>query len=645
MRRLRKGLGIMLTVVMLATSVKVMSVKAEPGKSITGQNGEIVTEEVLVSEAEEFNAFASEEGEHFVAYPISVEVYENVDNIAAGIVEAKTDYKEYTLFAVDLELLDEYGYSIAHDPNEWYELKPIDGSKELLVISGDGRGYYCEVPSRIEQGMAYAKFSNNFAIVAIIQYEVKDDGDDDDDDDDSSAATSSVASKSIIVHAAPEQKIVLEVPAVDGYTYEWKKRVYDGTDYTWEIIENASDATYEIVASDRYSAYACFAYLQGDSKPSKVTNFSINADNGLKVQAADGKYGILAYPGQTVSLKVEVSAVDKDGLTYEWSSNGGYVNEDGVWQSFNGDWVIEAANGNECQIKALSAEEAFRAYICNCTVTDKYGNQTYTYFTIETVQDLIVQTSTTVSSETVDDACKDLKNQDNDRLIIQLQEDEAVEALDKIEETYKEAHDIVEEIPTSTVEEIPQDNIKVTGAALNVDSGTVGLKVDQTDAEPQIDEAQIKVKNVVPFDMHVVATQADGTNVDFSEELDIPVTVTLPIPESIDIDRVKLLHDQGDGTMEEVAIKIDKENRTATFTVTHFSLFAFVDEFLAQLGDINGDGEVNAKDRMYLARALAGWDGYTVPSVELADFNSDGEVNAKDRMYLARKLAGWDGYQ
>ena len=31
--------------------------------------------------------------------------------------------------------------------------------------------------------------------------------------------------------------------------------------------------------------------------------------------------------------------------------------------------------------------------------------------------------------------------------------------------------------------------------------------------------------------------------------------------------------------------------------------------------------------------------------VELADFNGDREVNAKDRMYLARKLAGWEGYE
>lgn len=63
------------------------------------------------------------------------------------------------------------------------------------------------------------------------------------------------------------------------------------------------------------------------------------------------------------------------------------------------------------------------------------------------------------------------------------------------------------------------------------------------------------------------------------------------------------------------------------------------------LGDMNGDNTVDAKDRMYLARALAGWSGYTLPGVELADLTDDGKVDAKDRMYLARKLAGWSGYE
>ena len=171
-----------------------------------------------------------------------------------------------------------------------------------------------------------------------------------------------------------------------------------------------------------------------------------------------------------------------------------------------------------------------------------------------------------------------------------------------------EAHDITEKVPESAVTEIPADKIEMTGAALNVESGTVMLVVDQTEGVPKVDLTQYR--NVIPFDMSVVAKQADGTEVDFSKELSIPVTVTLPIPSQINVNNVKILHQQFDGTMEEVDAKIDKANRTATFTVTHFSVFAFVDELLAQLGDINGDGEVNAKDRMYLARKVAGWDGY-----------------------------------
>ena len=61
-------------------------------------------------------------------------------------------------------------------------------------------------------------------------------------------------------------------------------------------------------------------------------------------------------------------------------------------------------------------------------------------------------------------------------------------------------------------------------------------------------------------------------------------------------------------------------------------------------GDCDGNGEFNRADRIYLARALAGWEGYQVPDPEVADFNGDGEVDRGDRIYLARVLAGWEGY-
>ena len=64
----------------------------------------------------------------------------------------------------------------------------------------------------------------------------------------------------------------------------------------------------------------------------------------------------------------------------------------------------------------------------------------------------------------------------------------------------------------------------------------------------------------------------------------------------------------------------------------------------ALLGDCNGDGVLDRQDRMYLARALAGWENYEIPGTAVADLNVDGVVDRQDRMYLARNLAGWEGY-
>lgn len=69
-----------------------------------------------------------------------------------------------------------------------------------------------------------------------------------------------------------------------------------------------------------------------------------------------------------------------------------------------------------------------------------------------------------------------------------------------------------------------------------------------------------------------------------------------------------------------------------------------LDENGISSGDVNGDGEIKAKDRMMLTRYLAKWLSYENINMTSADVNKDGEVNAKDRMILTRHLAKWNGY-
>ncbi len=65
------------------------------------------------------------------------------------------------------------------------------------------------------------------------------------------------------------------------------------------------------------------------------------------------------------------------------------------------------------------------------------------------------------------------------------------------------------------------------------------------------------------------------------------------------------------------------------------------------LGDVDGNGTVNTRDRIILTRYLANWEGYDEEDVDLlaADVNQDGIVNTKDRIILTRHLANWIGYE
>lgn len=64
------------------------------------------------------------------------------------------------------------------------------------------------------------------------------------------------------------------------------------------------------------------------------------------------------------------------------------------------------------------------------------------------------------------------------------------------------------------------------------------------------------------------------------------------------------------------------------------------------LGDVNGDGVVNGKDRLLLTRWLAKWPEALAEGINeaAADVNCDGKINGQDRLILTRHLARWTEY-
>lgn len=64
--------------------------------------------------------------------------------------------------------------------------------------------------------------------------------------------------------------------------------------------------------------------------------------------------------------------------------------------------------------------------------------------------------------------------------------------------------------------------------------------------------------------------------------------------------------------------------------------------YLAQLGDLRIDGNLNTKDSGYLQNVLAGTEGYSTPPLCVADINGDGKITSDDYDVLRKYMANWD---
>ncbi|MCM1325155.1 MAG: LysM peptidoglycan-binding domain-containing protein [Bacteroidales bacterium] len=114
---------------------------------------------------------------------------------------------------------------------------------------------------------------------------------------------------------------------------------------------------------------------------------------------------------------------------------------------------------------------------------------------------------------------------------------------------------------------VKAEDISVVGAGLNAASGqSVGLEVS-------VPEQKVPVNYAKSVQLDIRLTRG-GESV---HELDIPVTITLPIPSGLDAARLVILHYNEDGGCERVNFRLSGDG-TVTFTVSSFSTFAFAQE-------------------------------------------------------------------
>ena len=130
--------------------------------------------------------------------------------------------------------------------------------------------------------------------------------------------------------------------------------------------------------------------------------------------------------------------------------------------------------------------------------------------------------------------------------------------------------------------------IQVTGAALTaLDAASAGTSQDQVLA------AKLTVKEsgntygytpgnslVLSIKLSVVDTKNNNQVVEGKENIQpsAPIRVTMPIPDGMDPDNMKLIHVLGDGTREELPFDYEEEDMTVTFLISSLSDYIFTEE-------------------------------------------------------------------
>lgn len=421
-------------------------------------------------------------------------------------------------------------------------------------------------------------------------------------------------------------KVIVEADDVSKMLYQWA--VYNG-EGEYVSIEGEMSDMLSIKAYTKQQ-YMCFVRDQYGNSANLIFYIEIDIDNHLSVHAENDYYEVPF--GDTITMNVIVEADDKSEMTYKWSA----------WNWFDDETEYIGETSEPCLTQEVCKNRNY-----HCYVTDRYGNSAEASFMVVVDNQLWVTAEAFEYYVNPGDSVElkvSITALDTNDMVISWRQ--MVRNDGSFGLTYG---DLVEEdsesLTVSNIQEAMSYMCNVTDRFGNSWSVSFDIYIDNgfevvpiVDSDEVIDEygtVQIETAPNSEIEMKVNAETADNSQIRYEWYVRESGFYSYSLIEGENGPSLNILCSDGDHYF--VCVVKDQYNNTKLITF-HVVVASQVK------GDANGDGEVNRADRIYLARAIAGWDGYELPPASVADFNGDGEVNRADRIYLARAIAGWDGY-
>lgn len=366
------------------------------------------------------------------------------------------------------------------------------------------------------------------------------------------------------IQAPYGKEIVLDLSEILGYNGTGK--------YTVKIYVNHwDDNKDEWVYTHTGVSEAC-AYTAAEEKLAMPANLSLDKETGIltfdvvKDAARYDVYTKVIYAGEdygrSFATWVYAESISGDKVEVEMGENvvnaiNAYEKEE-VYKTIDFTYMIEviAVSGN---YEKLSNSEYAKLVLFENKVSKEQAKENFDK-AFENVE------------ENPNEAVTSLSGVSNETIIEMMETDAAfVEKFEKLDAIFVEELADGYKGATSETKLVDADKVEIVGLAINGRHANESVEI--TFAEPtEKVEVEDKYENAVALDIELLV---DGYA---PETLEVPVTITMPIPAGVEKENLVILHYHGTATEPVVIVPTINEDGTMTFIVDGFSTFVIANQ-------------------------------------------------------------------